>query len=107
MQQKPSHLYIQAIEKTHAKVISHAALQEIYHNSQIGDKLGRLICEQLYVNKEIRESSLILDSPDERFHRLVETKKEWVLRIPQYHLASYLNLAPETLSRIKKRNFKN
>lgn len=106
VQQIPSHLYIQAIEKTQAKIISYAALQEIYKSSQIGDKLGRLICEQLYVNKEIRESSLILDSPDERFQRLVETKKEWVLRIPQYHLASYLNLAPETLSRIKKRIFK-
>lgn len=107
VQQKPSSLNIRAIKKTDVEAISYTEMQDIYCNTDIGNKMGRLICEQLYVNKVIRESSLIMESPDERFQRLVENKKDWILHVPQYFLASYLNLTLETLSRIKRRNFKN
>ena len=107
VQQKPSSLNIRAIKKTDVEAISYTEMQDIYCNTDMGNKMGRLICEQLYVNKVIRESSLIMESPDKRFQRLVENKKDLILHVPQYFLASYLNLTPETLSRIKRRNFKN
>ena len=75
--------------------MSYKDLQDIYNKSKIGDKIGRLIFEQLYVNKEIRESSLILDSPYERFENLIQTKKDWALRVPQYHLGYYLMWSPK------------
>lgn len=45
----------------------------------------------------------ILSSPEERYLNLMKTRPELLDRVPQYQLASYLGIAPESLSRIRKR----
>lgn len=42
-------------------------------------------------------------TPEELYQTLQLKKPEWLKHIPQYHIASYLNITPETLSRIRKR----
>lgn len=42
-------------------------------------------------------------SPEMRYLKLQETRPDLINRIPQYHLASYLGVTPESLSRIRKR----
>ena len=42
-------------------------------------------------------------SPDERFIKLMETNNSLFQRVPQQHIATYLGVSAETLSRIKKR----
>lgn len=42
-------------------------------------------------------------TPDELYRELCIYRPEWLQLIPQYHIASYLNVTPETLSRIRKR----
>lgn len=49
-------------------------------------------------------SSFISSTPEERFHALMEKRPELIDRVPQYQLASYLGIKPESLSRIKKRS---
>ncbi|MCA0970674.1 Crp/Fnr family transcriptional regulator [Halobacillus litoralis] len=49
-------------------------------------------------------SSFISSSPEERYHDLMEKRPGLVDRVPQYQLASYLGIKPESLSRIKKRS---
>ncbi|MFI8685780.1 Crp/Fnr family transcriptional regulator [Rossellomorea sp. NPDC077527] len=49
-------------------------------------------------------SSFISSTPEERFHGLMEKRPELIDRVPQYQLASYLGIKPESLSRIKKRS---
>jgi len=102
--QTPSRQYIAAIEDTKLYAIHYSALQELYATFKNGECLGRLSAESLFIEKEIHEASLMLDSPDERFNSLLEHKKDWIQRIPQKYLASYLNITPETFSRLKKRN---
>ena len=48
-------------------------------------------------------SSYILSSPEERYLNLLETRPELLDRVPQYQLASFLGITPESLSRIRKR----
>lgn len=48
-------------------------------------------------------STFIIKTPEERYLHLLETRPDLVHRIPQYHLASYLGVKPESLSRIRKR----
>lgn len=48
-------------------------------------------------------SSYILNSPEERYLNLLKTRPELLDRVPQYQLASYLGVTPESLSRIRKR----
>lgn len=49
-------------------------------------------------------SQMATETPDEKYRRLLKENPHWVNRFPQYHLASYLGVTPETLSRIRKRN---
>jgi CRP-like cAMP-binding protein len=48
-------------------------------------------------------ADFITSSPEERYLQLLETRPELLDRVPQYQLASFLGIAPESLSRIRKR----
>jgi len=46
-------------------------------------------------------------SPEARYQKLIETRPDLVSRVPQYMIASYLGIQPESLSRIRKRILSN
>jgi CRP-like cAMP-binding protein len=48
-------------------------------------------------------ASLIINSPEERYLKLLKTRPHLLERVPQYQIASYLGLTPESLSRLRKR----
>ncbi|RSK29155.1 Crp/Fnr family transcriptional regulator [Bacillus sp. HMF5848] len=52
-------------------------------------------------------SSFISSTPEERYHALMKKRPDLIDRVPQYQLASYLGIKPESLSRIKKRSEAN
>jgi CRP-like cAMP-binding protein len=65
--------------------------------------LARLVMEEeLSIYQEII-ASLITLSPQERYNKLIKKDPKLVQRIPQYYLATYLGITPESLSRIRKR----
>jgi CRP-like cAMP-binding protein len=47
------------------------------------------------------------ETPDEKYWRLVKEAPELFQRLPLFHIANYLGVTPETVSRIRKRNFGN
>ena len=49
-------------------------------------------------------SNMATETPDEKYRRILKETPHWINRFPQYHIASYLGVTPETLSRIRKRN---
>lgn len=62
----------------------------------------------LFINQEFGKyqnlsSSFITLNPEQRYLQLLEKRPDLINRVPQYHLASYLGIKPETLSRIRKR----
>lgn len=73
------------------------------------EKLPHLLpARQLAVEEELGKSqdklsTYILNSPEERYLQLLKTRPELLERVPQYQLASYLGVTPESLSRIRKR----
>jgi CRP-like cAMP-binding protein len=63
---------------------------------------------QLAVEEELGKSqdqlaNFIISSPEERYLHLLDTRPDLLDRVPQYQLASYLGVTPESLSRIRKR----
>lgn len=66
--------------------------------------VARLILENVLVERIKRETTLLLKDYDERFHDLVMNNKRILDRVPNYMIATYLNMTPETFSRVKKRN---
>ena len=70
---------------------------------QCGKSIVESSFQKLLKQKEMLEFNRSTKTPDELYKELFIYKPEWLQFIPQYHIASYLNITPETLSRIRKR----
>ncbi|MEX0722652.1 MAG: cyclic nucleotide-binding domain-containing protein [Gracilimonas sp.] len=68
---------------------------------------GRVIVEKAFQNilecLESKAYNRLTKKPEAMYQHILEHNPSWVQHIPQYHLASFLNITPETLSRIRKR----
>ncbi len=99
----PALFNVAALEDGEVMAIQRENLYHLYDNHKIWERFGRLYLEQAFLYKEKREMTLLNEDAAARYHELVKTKPEWIQRIPQKHLASYLNIRPESLSRLRKR----
>jgi len=101
--QVPSKNSLQALEKTTLAVINVEVAYQLLERFPKFEFLARLAMEQeLSVYQDII-AGFITSTPEQRYLNLQETKPELIQRIPQYHLATYLGITPETLSRVRKR----
>lgn len=67
------------------------------------DTLSRMGVEMELQKSQEAFADFMMNSPEERYLNLLETRPDLLDRVPQYQLASYLGVAPESLSRIRKR----
>ncbi len=100
--QKPACFSCQAIEDSEILIID-LQIVEILETEPDGQKLLRLIVEDLAFALRDRLLSLYRDSPQQRYLDLLEREPKLIQRIPQYYIASYLGIEPESLSRLKRR----
>jgi CRP-like cAMP-binding protein len=98
---KPSNFNVLAMEPLTLQVISHYDLMCLVEKHPAWQKFLRIALEQMFISKENREAMFLLSSPQERYQGLIQQRPDWANRIPLKYLASYLGLAPETLSRIR------
>jgi CRP-like cAMP-binding protein len=92
---------VETIEPTTFLSFSKESIEELYQADKKWQRLGRLIITDLFLQKETWELERILYSTQERFVRFVSTNSNLFQRVPQKFLASYLNIQPETFSRLK------
>lgn len=76
--------------------------EEYAKNPQL-EKMSALFVSRNFGKYQNLSSSLITLTPEQRYLKLMEEMPELITRVPQYHLATYLGIKPETLSRIRKR----
>lgn len=100
---QPSNTSIQAIEDTTLQVISYADLQRLYAGIREGEKLGRLAIEHVFLSSMQQLKSFYKDSPAERYQQFLRSYPDLSQRIPQYYIASYVGIKPQSLSRIRKK----
>ncbi len=99
----PAQVAIAAVVPTELVVWPYQQLLDLYASDIEWQKLGRRMAEVLYIRKEQRELSfLLLDAP-ERYRRFREQLGPFTDRIPQYYIASYLGIRPQSLSRLRKK----
>ncbi len=106
VQQRPSAVYIEALEDTVLITFSHQYLQQCYASPQLGHKMERfrrLIAEYCINCFEDRIGSFLFQSPEERYIKLLESGSHVLQRIPQHYIANYLGITPVSLSRIRRR----
>ena len=101
--QTPSNHNLQSIEITRVAVISFDMAYKMLETFPKFEFLARVMMEEELIIYQDIISSFVTLSPEQRYLRLLETESALLQRIPQYHLATYLGVAPETLSRIRKR----
>lgn len=100
---RPSTMSIQALEPAEVWMLGYEQTQYLYATLVEGQKLGRLIAERLYLQTVERLESFYTERPEQRYARLMHQLAPVLGRVPQYYVASVLGVAPETLSRIRRR----
>ena len=101
--QKPSDYQLQALTETTILSISYKDLQLVYKNTQIGNLVGRLTAERLFLIKSKREQYLLNLSAEERYVKLFKERPELLKIIPLKYISSYIGVTAQALSRIRKR----
>jgi CRP-like cAMP-binding protein len=101
--QAPSIINIQALEACTVYFISHHNMQLFYERVKHGERFGRLALEYVYVSLIHQVNSLYNDPPELRYQLFLTKFPDTVQRIPQYYIASYVGIKPQSLSRIRKR----
>jgi CRP-like cAMP-binding protein len=95
-------LYIvETIEPTTFLSFSKENIEMLYARDKKWQRLSRLVITDLFLQKENWDLERMLYSTQERFVRFVSNNSNLFQRVPQKYLASYLNIQPETFSRLK------
>ena len=97
----PSLVFVETLEPTIMVSLTHDKMEEALDKFPQGERLGRLILTGMYVKKEESRYYRLLKSARERFLDYVNAHPHMLQRVPQKYLASYLNIKPETFSRMK------
>jgi CRP-like cAMP-binding protein len=100
---KPSAYQLQALTETRLLSITYDDLQDVYKTTQIGNLIGRLTAERLFLLKSKREQNLLNLSAEERYVRLFKERPELLKVIPLKYISSYIGVTAQALSRIRKR----
>lgn len=99
--EEPTRLQVQAIEPTIIFALPKARLEEVaLHNVNI-QILYRKILEESLIISQIHADLLRFESAQNRYKRLCKMSPQVVLRAPLVYIASYLQMTPETLSRVR------
>lgn len=101
--QQPTRFYFQAVEPSTLLILNPACIEMLFEKPSQGQRLQRLILESIFFRFRDQLLSLYADKPEERYLNLLQSDPELVRRVPQYYLASYLGVEPESLSRLKRR----
>lgn len=97
----PSEYFIEAVEPTTLLSIEINDMDTIVLQGESFLQWGRLLVNQILLYKEQRERELLNYDALHRLKHFMETKSDLFLRLPQIYIASFLNIQPETFSKLK------
>ncbi len=104
--QTESDVAIQAVEPSELIVFSYTSLLKLYEKNLFWQQVGRLVLENEYVTAECHNRFLRDLSAADRYKQILEEEPELLQRVPLNYLATYIQVAPETLSRIRRKIFR-
>lgn len=101
IQRKKSRYTIEALEDSTVISISHEEMHDLLSRKPQYEKYTRLFLEQIYVDLAERIEDLLFHSAKERYSKLVESAPDLLQRVNLKHIASFIGITQETLSRIR------
>jgi len=97
----PSLLYILTFEQSEVFRISKSNFDEILYNNFKAERICRVAAEKLFIHRQQMHIDLLTKTATERYKELVKSQPFILQRTPQKYIASYLGIAPQSLSRIR------
>jgi CRP-like cAMP-binding protein len=101
--QEKSDFFIRAVEPSHVLSLSHENQQKLLAAHPLMESYFRQVYQIAYGASIMRVKYLFDYSKEEIFFHFTSQFPEFVQRVPQYMLASYLGLTPEYVSEIRKK----
>jgi CRP-like cAMP-binding protein len=99
----PSKYFLTCTEKTTVAIINAEKETELYKKHPRFGEVCRVEMEKMMGQSQEKLSIFMRSTPEERYLSILKDRPDLINRVPQYQLASYLDIKPETLSRIRKR----
>ncbi len=103
LDQSPAVWALETITPTYGLRIEYQALMKLYDDHKVFERWARLFYQRVLVGYGVFSRSILADTAEEKFNRLVKQSPHVLQLIPQKHLASYLGMTPETFSRMRKK----
>jgi CRP-like cAMP-binding protein len=100
---KPSAHSLVCMEDTVVVVGDERKAQDLFKQFPRFETISRQIMESMFMEQQNFLTSYITDKPEQRYLKLLETRPDIFQRVPQYHIATYIGVKPESLSRIRKK----
>ena len=104
---KPGEYFIDALEDSDALLIESASYEKLCTTVPKFERYFRILLQNNYIATHRRVFASIGLSAEERYLQMLEKYPTIVQRVAQRHIASYLGITPEALSRIRHRIAKN
>ena len=101
---KPTHFYFQALEDGEVFFMDREGWETAFTGIPALALYQLKLHAQFIFDLKQEMGKAISHSPDEKYRKLVKEQPALLQRLPQYQIAAYLGITPETLSRIRKRN---
>jgi len=101
--QRPSEYFLEALTPSRMYAVSLSQYESWFSWSPAFERWGRLFHQDVLVGRMSREVELLTRSSEERYIAFMRRCPPELLQIPQKYLASYLNMTPETFSRLRSR----
>jgi CRP-like cAMP-binding protein len=93
---------VEALEPTKVLVLNKANFQKACDTMPFFDRFFRILIQNAYVAIQYRLAKTNSEEADQRYEEFSKIHPNFVQRIPQYLIASYLGVKPQSLSRIRK-----
>ena len=101
--EKPSKYYLVCGEDCTLTIGKFDAQENFFQRFPKFELLCRVLTSEYFETYEDLLAAYILKSPEDRYLSLLKERPKLMERVPQYQLANYLGITPESLSRIRKR----
>lgn len=99
----PSYIAIQAVEDSSVYALHKTDLEELYETIPSLNKIFRRVYENMLIASQRRSDLYIKLSSRDRYYHFVTHQPDFAQRVPQYMIASYLEITPEYLSELRRK----
>lgn len=104
--QKPAIITIEALEDTTALAITKENFELAMQKLPQFERFFRILIQNAYIHSQQRIAKTFTDDAEQRYKDLICTNPNFLQRVPQYLIASFLGIKPQSLSRIRQNLYK-